>query len=104
VINDFLVRVLDGMMQGKAITLMPEDEAFTTQAAANHLGMSRQYLVKLLEAGEIPFHRVGSHRRVTFKDLRNYAKKRDTGRRQALDSLFDEVHKAGLYDTSYTGE
>lgn len=104
VINDFLVRVLDGMMQGKAITLMPEDEAFTTQAAANHLGMSRQYLVKLLEAGEIPFHRVGSHRRVTFKDLRNYAKKRDTGRRQALDSLFDEVRKAGLYDTSYTGE
>ena len=41
---------------------------------------------------------------MTFKDLRNYAKKRDTGRRQALDSLFDEVHKAGLYDTSYTGE
>ncbi len=104
VLNDFLVQVLDGMMQGKAITLMPEDETFTTQAAANYLGMSRQFLVKLLEEEAIPFHRVGTHRRILFKDLREYAKKRDTKRRGALDSLFDEVHKAGLYDTSYTGE
>ncbi len=104
VLNDFLVRVLDGMMQGKAITLMPEDETFTTQAAANYLGMSRQFLVKLLEEGAIPFHHVGTHRRIFFKDLRDYAKKRDTNRRRALDNLFDEVHKAGLYDTSYTGE
>lgn len=104
VLNDFLVQVLDGMMQGKAITLMPEDETFTTQAAANFLGMSRQFLVKLLEAKEIPFHRVGTHRRIFFKDLREYAKKRDAKRRETLNSLFDEVHKAGLYDTDYTGD
>jgi excisionase family DNA binding protein len=104
VLNDFLVRVLDGMMQGKAITLMPEDETFTTQAAANYLGMSRQFLVKLLEEGAIPFHNVGTHRRILFKDLRDYAKKRDSKRRQALDGLADEVRKAGLYDTGYTGE
>ena len=103
-ITDFLVRVLDGMMQGQAITLMPEDETFTTQAGANYLGMSRQFLVKLLEEGAIPFHHVGTHRRIFFKDLRNYAKKRDAKRREALDSLFDEVQKAGLYDTSYTGD
>jgi excisionase family DNA binding protein len=104
VLNDFLVRVLDGMMQGKAITLMPEDETFTTQAAANYLGMSRQFLVKLLEEDAIPFHNVGTHRRILFKDLRDYAQKRDSKRRQALDSLADEVRKAGLYDTGYTGE
>jgi excisionase family DNA binding protein len=103
-LNDFLVRVLDGMMQGKAITLMPEDETFTTQAAANYLGMSRQFLVKILEEGAIPFHNVGTHRRIIFKDLRDYAMKRDASRRKALDSLFDEVQKAGFYDTSYTGE
>jgi excisionase family DNA binding protein len=103
-INDFLVRLLDGMLQGQAITLMPEDETFTTQAAANYLGMSRQFLVKLLEEGAIPFHHVGTHRRIFFKDLRDYAKKRDTRRRQTLDNLFDEVQKAGLYDSNYTGE
>lgn len=102
-INDFLTRVLDGMMQGQALTLLPEKETFTTQAAANYLGMSRQFLVKLLEEGAIPFHHVGTHRRIFFKDLRDYARKRDTKRRKALDSLFDEVQQAGLYDTSYTG-
>jgi excisionase family DNA binding protein len=103
-INDFLVRLLDGMLQGQAITLMPEDETFTTQAAANYLGMSRQFLVKLLEEGAIPFHHVGTHRRIFFKDLRDYAKKRDTRRRQTLDNLFDEIQKAGLYDSNDTGE
>jgi len=36
-----LVKVVEQMRQGRAIVLMPEDEAFTTQAAANYLGMSR---------------------------------------------------------------
>ena len=99
-----LVKVIQDMRHGKAVVLMPEDETFTTQAAANFLGMSRQHFVTLLEGGQIPFHRVGSHRRVYFKELRDYAKKRDMERRAGLKRLFEEVHKAGLYDTNYTGE
>src|SRR5438876_11096745 len=53
-----LVRVIRTMREGRAIVLMPEDETFTTQAAASFLGMSRQFLVNLLERGEISFHRV----------------------------------------------
>jgi excisionase family DNA binding protein len=98
-----LVKVLEDMRNGRAIVLLPEDETFTTQAAANFLGMSRQHFVTLLESGQIPFHRVGSHRRVTFKDLRDYARQRDTERRAGLKRLFDEVNQAGLYDASYTG-
>lgn len=103
-IFDLLVKVVEDMRNGRAIVLLPEDETFTTQAAANFLGMSRQFFVTLLESGQMPFHRVGSHRRVTFKDLREYAQKRDTERRQALNRLFKEVQDAGLYDSSYTGE
>lgn len=101
---DVLVKVIESMRHGKAIIMVPEDETFTTQAAANYLGMSRQYFVTLLESGQIPFHRVGSHRRVYFKDLRNYAKHRDAERRARLDRLFKEVNEAGLYDASYTGD
>lgn len=61
--------------------LRPVEDTFTTQAAANFLGMSRQYFVTLLEAGQIPFHRVGTHRRVYFKDLRQYSQKRDAEQR-----------------------
>lgn len=99
-----IVKVLLAMRHGQAIVLMPEDEAFTTQAAANFLGMSRQHLVSLLDAGAIPHHRVGTHRRVTFKDLRDYAKKRDAERRAGLGALFKRVRDEGYYDTDYTGE
>ena len=83
---------------------MPEAETFTTQAAANFLGMSRQHLVMLLESGQIPFHRVGSHRRVTFKDLLEYAKKRDEERHVRVRNLFKQVNESGHYDADYTGD
>ncbi len=93
----YFARIVRLMSEHKAIVMLPEDEAFTTQAAANYLGVSRQFFVGLLEKGEIPFHRVGTHRRVTFKDLLEYEKKRDRTRREAMDRLTDEVIKAGLY-------
>ncbi len=99
-----LLRVLKMMNEGRAIVMLPEEETFTTQAAANYLGVSRQHLVDLLEGEEIPFHRVGTHRRVYFKDLLAYERRRDAGRRKALDKIMSEVDEAGLYDSSYTGE
>jgi len=91
------------MSERRAIVMIPEDETFTTQAAANYLGMSRQHLVNLLEEGRIPFHRVGSHRRVFFRDLLAFEKKRDADRREALDRLMHEVDEAGLYDSPDIG-
>ena len=103
-IFELLLQVIDKMNDGKAIVLMPEDETFTTQAAANFLGMSRQHFVTLLESGEVPFHRVGSHRRVTFKDLRDYTEKRNLNRKQKMRSLFQRLQDEGVYDADYTGE
>ena len=99
-----LVHLIREMKQGRSIWMIPEDETFTTQAAANFLGVSRQHLVDLLEKGELPFHKVGSHRRVYFKDLRAYAEQKDKARRETLDDLFDKVTEAGKYDTSYKGD
>jgi excisionase family DNA binding protein len=90
--------------QGQAVFLMNEEETFTTQAAANFLGVSRQHFVDLLETDVIPYHKVGSHRRVYFRDLKEYADQRDSGRRKAMDELFDKVSKADKYDSSYTGD
>lgn len=90
-------RIVRLMSERKAIVMLPEDEAFTTQAAANYLGVSRQHLVDLLEKGAFPHHKVGTHRRITFKDLLAYEKVRDKTRREALDRLSDTVNQAGLY-------
>ena len=96
-------RIVRLMTEKKAVVMLPEDEAFTTQAAANYLGVSRQHLVGLLEKGDIPYHKVGSHRRVTFKDLIAFERKRDQNRRESLDRLSDAVDQAGLYFSNYTG-
>lgn len=97
-------RIVRLMSEKKAIVLVPEDEAFTTQAAANYLGVSRQHLVDLLDAKKIPHHKVGTHRRVTFKDLLVYERTRDASRREALDHLAAAAETAGVYDSDYTGE
>src|SRR5699024_6978720 len=87
-IFDMLTDVVEQLQNGRSIIMMPEDETFTTQAAANFLGVSRQYLVNLLEDGEIDFYHVGTHCRVKFKDLRAYKQERDGKRREGLDKLF----------------
>lgn len=97
-LNDFLLAVVDAMKRKEAVFLMHENEAFTTQAAANFLGVSRQYLVRLLENGEIPFHRAGTHRRVFFKDLVRYEQDRSKRRKAKLDEMSDEMVRAGVYD------
>lgn len=97
-------RIVRLMSERKAIVLVPEDEDFTTQAAANYLGVSRQHLVDLLEKQEIPHHKVGTHRRVKFKDLLAFERRRDKTRREALDKLAASVDAAGLYDSDHTGQ
>jgi excisionase family DNA binding protein len=98
-IYHLLVRVVQALQEGNSIILMPENEPMTTQAAADYLGVSRPFLVKILEGGEIPFHNVGTHRRVLLKDLRSYEKQRDEQRRKGMKKLFDQVDDEGLYDT-----
>ena len=96
-------RLIRLMSEQRAVMMIPEDETFTTQAAADYLGMSRQHFVNLLEEGKIGFHKVGSHRRVTFKNLLAFEAKRDKERRGVLDGLAETVDKAGRYESEYTG-
>lgn len=94
-LNDFFLQMLDAMRTREVIFLTHQDEAFTTQAAADFLGVSRQFLVRLLDEDKIPFHRVGSHRRIFFKNLLAYKEDRTRTRRAKLDRMSDLVVESG---------
>jgi excisionase family DNA binding protein len=90
--------IVRNMQLGRAIILIPENQQLTTQRAADLLGVSRPHLIKLLEAGELPYHKAGSHRRTYLRDLVAYQKRRDAERKLALDGIAREAYEAGLYD------
>jgi excisionase family DNA binding protein len=85
------------MSHGQAVTLVPENKVVTTQHAADILGMSRPFFVKLLDSGAMPHHRVGNQRRVYLRDVLAYGRKRDRERLASLDRLARDAYDAGLY-------
>lgn len=95
---EVLAQVVREMAHGNAVRVLPVHAELTTQQAADILGVSRPYLVGLLEEGAVPFGKVGSHRRVRLEDLLAYKDKRDRERRGVLDELAAESQELGLYD------
>jgi excisionase family DNA binding protein len=65
-----LMKILQDLADGKVISLAAATRELTTQEAANFLGVSRQFLVRLLDQGKIAFHRVGTHRRIYLRAQR----------------------------------
>jgi excisionase family DNA binding protein len=94
----FLTQVLGDLKAGKSVTILEDNTELTTMEAARMLAVSRQFLVQLLEQGQIPFHKTGTHRRVYARDLLAYRVKRDAARRKALDELVLAEWEDGTYD------
>lgn len=84
------------LRRGQALVTISLLAELTTQEAADLLNVSRPFLIGLLDRGEIPFVKTGTHRRIRFDDLMAYVKIRDTNRRQALDRLTRLSQEYGL--------
>ena len=97
-IYSFLCRLLADLKAGNSVTILQSKAELTTVEAAKLLGMSRQFLVNLLSQGELPFHKVGTHRRLYARDVLAYKGKRDSSRRKILDDLAKAEFEEGIYD------
>ena len=95
---ELLIRIISSIREGKSVAYTPSAKHLTTKQAANLLGMSRQFLIGLLHKGEIPYHKVGTHRRLLLKDVLTYREKRDKRRRQALNQMAQQAVELGIYD------
>ncbi len=91
-----LLQAVAAMSQGNAVSIIPVHHELTTQQAADLLNVSRPHLVKLLDTGDIPFHKTGAHRRVYVEDLTRYRDVRDAERRKALRDLTNKSAEYGL--------
>ncbi|MCX7150869.1 MAG: excisionase family DNA-binding protein, partial [Rhodocyclales bacterium] len=86
------------LLAGKHVRVIEDDEAMTTQEAADLLNVSRPHLVKLLETGQIAqLPKAGRHRRVARAVVLKYKRARDAQRESALKKLatLSQRHRLG---------
>jgi excisionase family DNA binding protein len=99
-IYDVLVKAVEAMRMGLAVTITPSSMTLTTQQAADLLGVTRPTLVKLLDEGKIPFEKPATHRRVKLEDVLSFKNKRKAEQYAALAALgdIDDEDPAALID------
>lgn len=82
-----LIDALAYISEGRDVVVRPLNDELSTQKAAEFLNVSRPFLIKILEKGEIPYRKVGKHRRVLLSDLQSYKRRVDEKRLKVLDEL-----------------
>jgi excisionase family DNA binding protein len=93
---DILLETLEALAQGKEVFLLSQMEEITTQQAANVLHVSRPFVVGLIERGELPARKVGTHRRLRLSDVLAYKKRDDLARQDAFQEYLEDSHALGL--------
>lgn len=92
-----LYEILREMAAGNAVTVLPVQTELTTQQAADYLNVSRPYLVKMLDEGQLPSHKIGTHRRVRLEDIVAYKRADDARSLAILQELTAEAQEMGFY-------
>lgn len=97
-IHALLVSIVDNLKAGIGVSVIPMHAELTTVEAAELLNISRPFLIKKIEAGELPHHMVGTHRRLRLADVLAYRDRVDADAHDALAAMTAEAENLGLYD------
>jgi len=98
-IHRVLLKVVDALTHGLAVTVAPQSTTLTTQQAADLLGVTRPTVIKILNEGGMPFDRVGTHRRLLLGDVLSYREQRRAAQYAALEASSIELANEGDLDT-----
>lgn len=89
-----ILAYLDAKQEGIGVSVVASAQEYTTTQAATILGMSRVHLTRLIKQGAIRAHKVGSHYRVTAREIaaqQNMQALRENPQAQELDRLWDQM-------------
>ncbi len=92
-VGELLLDILEGMASGGPVAVVRNDAELTIRQAADFLNVSRPFLVGLLKAGAIPFHKVGTDNRVRLDAILRYKTAMDAARRRVLDDLVADAQE-----------
>ena len=95
---DVIRQAVHILQDGGAVSIIPYDTVLTTQQAADYLGVSRPYLISILDKENIPYTYVGTHRRIALSEIEEYRQRRDAERQGILNTMTREAQEMGLYD------
>lgn len=97
-IHTLLVSIVENLRAGNGVSVIPLQAELTTVQAAELLNVSRPHLIKQIEAGELPHHMVGTHRRLKLLDVLAYRDRLAARADEALDAMTVEAEDLGLYE------
>jgi excisionase family DNA binding protein len=93
----FLADVLRQMAKREPMVIVPHATELTTQQAAAFLNVSRPFVIKEIEAGNLKCRLVNRHRRIEFQELLRYQhdqKQRSEDALKKLSKLSQEMGEA----------
>ena len=91
-----LAQILGELAKGNPVTVLPHDAELSTQQAADLLRVSRPFVIKLIDEGQIPCRKVGLHRRIRLADLLRFKQNNERERDVALEQLQAEAQALNL--------
>lgn len=90
-VSILLRRLLTVTGHGVDVTVLSDDTAVSPNDAAQLLKMSRPHLLTFMDRGTLPFHRVGSHRRIYMTDLLAFMHARESGSAMVAEALGSSI-------------
>jgi excisionase family DNA binding protein len=91
-----LLKILNELGDGNTVRVVAGHIDLTTGEISELLNTSRPYVIKLLDEGKIPSHRVGTHRRARLKDVLDYRDEHYKTRKGILDHMSAIDQELGL--------
>lgn len=95
---DLIRQALELARDGKGFLLVADDTEVSPEKAADLLRISRPTLLKKLDQGLLPFHYVGTHRRIALADVLAYQRQQKERTQATLRQMREEADKLGIYE------